>query len=290
MKDALLRKTKNIFKETNVSRVIVFVIMLLYSVSMIAAILWVVFASLKTHNELLLTNINGFPKSWVFKNYADAFDSLGKPFTNLFGMFFNSLWYSLGAALLGGMACAATAYVFSKFDFPGKKILFAIFMVAMMLPLYGTFASKYKLTAQLGLQNSPLFIIVGAAGYGNVMLIFLASFDSLSWSYAEAAEIDGANDFYIFFRIMFPLIKPAFIAITLTSIIGCWNDYMTPLIYLKEMPTIAAGLYMYKQNMMFGELPVYYAGVVMSFIPTITLFSIFRKTIMENVAVGGLKG
>ena len=160
----------------------------------------------------------------------------------------------------------------------------------MMLPMYGSFASRYKITSDLGLQNSLLFIIVGAAGYGNVMLIFLASFDSLSWTYAESAEIDGANDYYIFFKIMFPLIKPAFVAIMLTSMINCWNDYMTPLIYLKEMPTVSTGLYIFKQNMMFGELPVYYAGVVMSFIPTIILFSIFRKTIMENVAVGGLKG
>ena len=277
-------------KKTNVSRVIIFFIMVFYSVTMVAAILWAVFASLKEHSELLLHNVNGLPQSWKFQNYIDAFDSLGKPKTDLFGMFASSLWYSVGGAILGCMACAITAYVFSKFEFPGKKLLYGIFMVAMLLPMYGNLAAKYKLTADLGLQNSPLFIIVGAAGYGNVMLIFLASFDTLSWEYAEAAEIDGANDYYIFFRIMLPLIKPAFVALFLTSVIGSWNDYMTPLIYLKEMPTIAAGLYIFKQNMMFGELPVYYAGVVMSFIPTLVLFIIFRKTIMENVAAGGLKG
>lgn len=286
----IFKSTIKKIKTTSPSRVIVFVIMAIYAVTMVFAVSWAVFASFKEHNELLLHNINGLPKSWKFSNYKQAFKSLGDGKTSLGGMFFNSIWYSVGAALVGGMACSATAYVFSKFTFKGKKLLYAIFILAMLLPMYGNFPAKYKLTADLGLQNSPLFIFVNAAGYGNVMLIFIASFDVLSWEYAEAAEIDGANNVYIFFKIMFPLIRPSFIAITLTSIIGSWNDYMTPIIYLTKMPTVSAGLYIFKRNMMFGELPAYYAGVVMSFIPTLAIFIIFRKTIMENVAAGGIKG
>ena len=286
----IFNETVKTIKRTNFSRVIVFFLMLAYSVTMVFAVIWAVFASLKEHSELLLYNINGLPEVWRFENYIQAFKSLGEGKTDLVGMFLNSIWYSVGSALIGGMACAITAYIFSKFTFKGKRLLYAIFIIAMLLPMYGNFPAKYKLTADLGLQNSPLFIFVGAAGYGNVMLIFIASFDVLSWEYAEAAEIDGANNYYIFFKIMFPLIKPSFIAITLTSIIGCWNDYMTPIIYLSKMPTLSAGLYIFKKNMMFGELPAYYAGVVMSFIPTLAIFVIFRKTIMENVAAGGIKG
>lgn len=283
-------------KQTNVSRVIVFLIMLFYAITMICAVAWAVSASLKEHYELTLYNQNGLPKSWLFVNYKDAFTMLGGDGTGffsktgLFMMFVNSIWYSVGAALLGCMACAMTAYIFSKFNFKGKRLLYAIFIIAMLLPVYGNFPAKYKLTMELQMQNSPLFIIVNAAGYGNVMLIFIASFDVLSWEYAEAAEIDGANDYYIFFRIMFPLIKPSFIAIMLTSIIGAWNDYMTPLIYLPKMPTVAAGLYIFREDMQYESLPIYYAGVVLSFIPTLALFIVFRKTIMENVAAGGIKG
>ena len=277
-------------KQTSISRVCVFLLMTLYSVTMLYAVLWAVLASLKGQAELTLHNVNGLPKEWLFENYQLAFKYLGEGKTDLIGMFVNSLWYSVGAALLGGMACAATAYIFSKFNFKGKKLLYSIFIVAMLLPMYGNFPAKYRLTADLGLQNSPLFIFVSAAGYGNVMLVFIASFDVLSWEYAEAAEIDGANNFYIFFKIMFPLIKPSFIAILLVSIIGSWNDYMNPIIYLKDMPTLSAGLYIFKGNMRRQFLPAYYAGVVMSFIPTLTIFVIFRKTIMENVAAGGIKG
>ena len=143
----------------------------------------------------------------------------------------------------------------------------------------------------VNLYNSPLYIIVGAAGYGNTMLIMMGSFEVLSWEYAEAAEIDGANDYYIFFNIMFPLIRPAFIALTLVGIIGAWNNYMTPIIYLPDMPTLAAGLYIFKDRMQYSmNLPAYFSGVVLSFIPTLILFIIFRETIMENVAVGGIKG
>ena len=277
-------------KQTSFTRVTVFLLMTAYSVTMLFAIYWAVSASLKEHAELTLNNVNGLPKVLLFENYSLAFKYMGQGNTDLFGMFFNSIWYSVGSAILGGMACAMTAYVFSKFDFKGKKLLYVIFIVAMLLPVYGNFPAKYKLTSMLSLQNSPLFILVNAAGYGNVMLIFIASFDVLSWEYAEAAEIDGANDFYIFFRIMFPLIKPSFIAILLVSIIGSWNDYMTPLIYLRELPTLSAGLYIFKFNMSRQLLPAYYAGVVMSFIPTLLLFVVFRNTIMENVAAGGIKG
>lgn len=278
-------------KQTNLSRVIVFLVMLIYAVTMIYSVVWVVLASLKEHEELLLYNMNGLPFDWQFENYLKAFEYFGDNNTSFAGMFVNSIWFSVGSALLSGFVTSISAYIFSKYEFRGKKLIFAVFMIAMLLPMYGNFPATYKLVQDLNLYNSPLYIIVGAAGYGNTMLIMMGSFEVLSWEYAEAAEIDGANDYYIFFNIMFPLVRPAFIALTLIGIIGAWNNYMTPIIYLPDMPTLAAGLYIFKDRMQYSmNLPAYFAGVVLSFIPTLVLFIIFRETIMENVAVGGIKG
>ena len=278
-------------KQTNLSRVIVFVVMLIYAITMLYSVVWVVLASLKEHEELLLYNMNGLPVDWLFDNYLKAFEYFGDNNTSFVGMFINSIWFSVGSALLSGFVTSISAYIFSKYEFRGKKIIFAIFMIAMLLPMYGNFPATYKLVQDLNLYNSPLYIIVGAAGYGNTMLIMMGSFEVLSWEYAEAAEIDGANYYYIFFNIMFPLVRPAFIALTLVGIIGAWNNYMTPIIYLPDMPTLAAGLYIFKDRMQYSmNLPAYFSGVVLSFIPTLVLFIIFRETIMENVAVGGIKG
>lgn len=282
---------KKRIKNTNISRIIVFIIMLAYALSMLYAVAWIVMASLKDDAQLLSTNLHGIPTEWFFDNYIEAFKMFSTfSSTSLLGMFLNSFWYSVGSAFVGCMACSITAYIFSKYDFKGKKLLYGIFIVAMILPMYGNFPSKYKLTEDLRLQNSPLFIFVNAAGYGNVMLIFIAGFDVLSWGFAEAAQIDGANDYYIFFRIMFPLIRPVFIAIMLTSIIGSWNDYMNPIIYLPELPTLSAGLYILKFNMRNRSPQYYYAGAVMSFIPTLILFAVFKDTIMNNISAGGIKG
>ena len=275
---------------TNVSRVIVFVLMAIYAATMIAAIVWLVFASLKTQSELKFYNPNGFPEAFLMSNYLDAFKYMGESSVGFIGMFFNSVWFSIGSAILSGMVSAICGYLFSKYSFKGKRLIYVAFMVAMLLPMYGNLPAMYKLTHELGIYNTPLFLLVGAAGYGNTTLIFMAGFDSLSWEYAEAAEIDGANDYYIFFRIMFPLIRPVFLSLFLVGVIGAWNNYMSPIIYMPDLPTLASGLYWFKDEMKNSYIPAYYAGVIMSFIPTLTLFVIFRKTIMENVAMGGLKG
>ena len=287
MINALKKKLRN----TNVSRVTVFILMALYAATMIAALVWVLFASFKEHSELLVYNPNGLPKAFLFSNYLDAFRYMGDGNTDFFSMFFNSLWFSCGSAFFSCMVSAIAGYIFSKYDFKGKRIIYALFILAMLLPMYGNFPAMYRLTQNLGIYNSPLYLLVGAAGYGNVMLIFMAGFDSLSWEYAEAAEIDGANDYYIFFRIMFPLIRPVFVSLILVGIISAWNNYMMPIIYLPSLPTLSSGLYVFKERMQYSyQMPAYYAGVIMSFIPTVALFIVFRKTIMENVAMGGLKG
>ena len=278
-------------KRTNFSRVVVFVLMGLYAATIVAALVWAVFASLKEHSELMVYNPNGLPNSFIFKNYIDAFRYMGDGTTSFIGMLFNSVWFSVGAAALSAFVSSVSGYIFSKYDFKGKRIIYVVFMIAMLLPMYGNFPALYRLAHNIGIYDTPLFLIAGAAGYGNIMLIFMAGFDSLSWEYAEAAEIDGANDFYIFFRIMFPLVRPVFVSLMLVGIIGAWNNYMTPIIYLPSLPTLSSGLYLFKERMQYSyQMPAYYAGVVMSFIPTLILFIAFRKTIMENVAMGGLKG
>lgn len=279
-------------RNTNISRVIVFILMLIYAATMLAALVWLLFATLKENSELLPeNNPNGLPSAFLISNYINAFSYMKIGNTDFLKMFFNSVWFSAGSALISGFVSAISGYIFSKYSFKGKRIIYVAFMIAMLLPMYGNFPAMYRLTRNIGIYNTPLYMLVGAAGYGNVMLIFMAGFDSLSWEYAEAAEIDGANDYYIFFRIMFPLIRPVFISLFLVGIIGAWNNYMSPIIYMPDLPTLSSGLYLFKERMQYSfDLPSYYAGVVMSFIPTLLLFIIFRETIMENVAMGGLKG
>ena len=108
----------------------------------------------------------------------------------------------------------------------------------------------------------------------------------------EAAKIDGASDFRIFVQIILPMAKGPMVAVTILTLIGLWNDYLTPSIYLPKQPTIAYGIYLMQSTMVEtkGQYPLFFATIVLTMIPIILIFVLFNKTIMENTSVGGLKG
>jgi ABC-type glycerol-3-phosphate transport system permease component len=118
-----------------------------------------------------------------------------------------------------------------------------------------------------------------------------AFFKSIDWSYAESSFIDGGGHFVTFWLVMFPLAKGPVIALFILSLIGVWNDYLTPMLYLPKMPTVATGIYFYKEQMNYeSNIPVYFAGVIMSMLPAVIIFAAFSRSIMNNVIIGGLKG
>ena len=122
-------------------------------------------------------------------------------------------------------------------------------------------------------------------------LIYYATFESLSWSYAEAALIDGANEFQVFFKAMLPQVKPIMVTLILMGFIAKWNDYMSPMLYLPEMPTLSLGLFRYRTIVeRSGNYPILFAGLMLCMLPILIIFAIFQDAMMENMSIGGLKG
>lgn len=277
-------------KQTNAVRVAMFVLFALYAFSMIYALLWAALNSLKDPVEYML-NKNAFPKQWLFANYAEAFRLLEANDTNLFVMLFNSVWMTLGRSLVS-LACITFAgYLFSKYKFIGRNFIYAVLIGTMMLPLYGTGASQMKLIHALGLYDSPLYpLIISASMQGSLLLIMRSFFDGISWEYAEAAKIDGAGHYRILFQVMLPLAKPCVSSIFILMLITGWNDYQMPLYYLPSYPTIQTGLYLYAETAKFNiNYPVYFAGVILTCIPTLTVYVFAQDKIMNSVSMGGLK-
>lgn len=130
---------------------------------------------------------------------------------------------------------------------------------------------------------------LGAGGVG--FLVIYAFFKNISWEYAEAAFIDGAGHFTVFFKIMLPMAVPVVGALALLNGIGAWNAYMDVLLYNPDWPTLASGLYGLSRTLpRLGNTPAYYAALVIALIPILVLFCIFSDKIMKNFSVGGLKG
>ena len=133
------------------------------------------------------------------------------------------------------------------------------------------------------------FISVLLSGMG--FFVLYSFFVTLPWDYADAAFIDGANDYQVFFKIMLPMAMGPIMAMFIVASIGTWNNYMTTLLYYPSYPTLTAGLYLYESSTTRDvDYPLYYTGVLVTMLPVIIVFVAFQDSIMNNVTMGGLKG
>ncbi len=273
----------------------VFVLFSLYALSMILSFGLLVLNSLenKVMYEIKLGKPFSFPKKLVFDNYEFAFNGLEYRGTDFFGLVFNSLWYTAIATLCPLFANACVAYAVSKYDFKLKDVYYGVIIFAMTIPILGTTGALMQLFSDLNLYNKgPLLNICTSFVPGGMgFLVLYAFFKNVSWEYAEAVLIDGGGHFTIFFKIMMPMAIPAVGALALVNGISAWNSYQDVLLYNPDWPTIASGLYGLSRTLpRLGNTPAYYAALVISMIPLLTIFIIFSDKVMANFTVGGLKG
>ena len=274
---------------------VAFVCFMLYALTMIIPFIIFIAYSLedKIIYEINLGQPFSFPKKLVFDNYAYAFKELSYRDTTFFGMVFNSVWYTAIATVLPVFMNICVGYAVSKYKFKARNVYYGVLIFCMTVPIIGTTGAKFKLYSDLGIYNTgPILQFIthlGAGGMG--FLVIYAFFKNISWEYAEAAFIDGASHFAVFFRIMIPMAVPAAGALMLLNGITAWNAYMDVLLYNPDWPTLASGLYGLSRTLpRLGNTPAYYAALIISLIPILVIFSIFSDRIMQNFTVGGLKG
>ena len=278
---------------------IMFLIFALYAISIIYPLLYLVMNSLQDWLEFSKGTIDAFalPKPFHFENYKEAifgmkmFNSLGEEI-GMLQMFFNSIWFCVVTIAGGVLMSSFTGYAMAKYKFKLRSAIYAVAIFSMTIPIVGTTGSMFKLVSDLGIYNTPFYaILTSLGGFGFNFLVMYGFFSSISWSYAEAVFIDGGGHFTVFFRIMLPQARMAMLTLAIVAFIGHWNDYMTMLLYLPDYPTLASGLYQISRLFTRGgNIPAYYAGLVIATIPVIIIFACFQDTIMKNFSVGGLKG
>lgn len=272
---------------------IIWVVFFIYSLSLLYPLFWGFISSLKTPYEYY-QNPFSFPEIIQWVNYSKALKELSVNDTSYFQMTFNSLWLTLGGTFISLFCGTITAYVPARYDFPGKRFIYGLNMFLMLVPIYGTMAAGYRLYSKYNLLNSPLFLLTYTGGLGGIgFLIMNSFFTGLPRDFSEAAEIDGAGHWYIFFRIMVPLASGPILVNMIGSFIGFWNDYLTPLLYFDSMPTLASGLYTFQQISVsrYGNYPVYFAGALISMLPILVMFVFCHRRMFNGmVTTGGLKG
>ena len=267
------------------------VIFSIYALTLIYPFVFTFLNALKTPTEFSGDPL-GFPSEFKWENFVTAIEIDYNGIT-IGDMIWNSVWQTLLATGCGLVASSVMAYVTAKYDFKFLKVLYAVGIFSMVIPIIGSTPAMYKLLSDLDIIDNPAFIwVIWFSGFGFAYLVLYSYFKTISWTYAEAAFIDGAGHFTVFLKIMIPQALPAISSILIVNAIGFWNDYMTAYLYLPSYPNLALGLYELKNNFAYiqGGQPVYYALMLISLVPVAIAFIVFQKAIMQNISTGGLKG
>jgi len=271
---------------------VVSAVFMAYAISLIVPFLWLILNSFKTIGDFG-NNPNGLPIPPYFGNFREALTHTAEPSgANMIGMFINTLIIVCSSTLATLITSSCAAYIVAKYKFRGRNIIFSAVIFAMIVPIIGALPAQLRLMHDLGLHDTYLGVIfIYSGGFGLNFLLLYSFFKNLSWSYAEAAYIDGASDFGIFIKIMIPLAAPAMMSVAVLTFIGLWNEFAVPQIFLPSRPTLAVGLYELSGALQTRhQWTMLFAAVVVVLIPIIVVFLIFQKTIMTNTVAGGLKG
>ena len=234
------------------------------------------------------------PELFTLQNVANVFTKF-KIAGNVgyFGMFFNSLWSTTLRIITSVASSTMLAYALARFRFPGRNFLYGVVIFVQTVPLMGAGAADFQLRNALGMVNNPATIWISwAIGFDYTCFILYGTFQGVSQSYSESAELEGANQLQVLIKIIFPMAFPAILAMSITSFTSHWDDYATFQIFLGDFPNLALGLFTWgnsKQGSFAGK-NLYYAALLCAALPVIIIYTCSQTLILKNIAVGGLKG
>lgn len=295
------KHAKKKIKKPDLAAVFAFIILAVYSAIILYVLYFAVITAIKSnydfkndHNIFGLPNISKYPLS--LENFENAFEMMeiqirGREYAGVFAQFIYAILYAFGSTFVSIFSKVCVAYFCSRYKTKFGGVLYAVAVIAMILPIVGTMASTIEIMRSMGLYNTyPGILLYNASYWGTYFLVFYATFKSMPETYAEAARIDGAGHFTIFFKVYLPLIIPTIFAVAIMQFIAFWSDYQTPMVYLESMPTISYGLFRFQtSNSSASNAPALLSAALIVCIPIVILFIIFKNKIMQNVTAGGIK-
>ena len=247
-----------------------------------------VVTAFKSEQEYMSTNVMEMPSNWLnFQNFIDAFTKahMGRAFINSVIIL---VFVVLGSVMVGSML----AYVLSRFQFPGNGLIRSLFLFATLLPGIAMQVATYQLMYNIGFINSLWGYIILSMGTDVMAIyVFIQFFENIPTSLDESAFMDGASYFTIFFKILFPLLKPAIVTVAILKGVGTYNEYYNASLYLQseKLKTIALSLYTFT-GPLGNKYNLICAGVIISLIPALIVFIAFQKQIYSGLTAGAVKG
>jgi multiple sugar transport system permease protein len=247
---------------------------------------WMVMSSLKTNNTVFTVPIQWVPEAFQWHNYVDIFTR-----SDMGTWLKNTLVLSVAVTFLQVLTGSFAAYGFAKTRFPGRDVLFLVYIGTIAVPWQAYMIPQFVLFSKLHLTNS-LWAIIALQAFGAFGVFLMKQFyETVPEELSEAARLDGLSEYGIWRRVMLPLSVPALASLTLLTFVNTWNDYLGPLIYLRnpDLWTIQLGLrtFISQYN---AEYALIMTGSVLSVLPIAIIFLLGQRYFVEGIATSGMKG
>jgi multiple sugar transport system permease protein len=268
---------------------VAFVLMLIGALSMVLPFIWMVSTSLK-ESKLVFD----YPPQWIpdpvdWANYVEVWD-VAPLATGLL----NSVVVTVSVVVVGTFSSTMAAFAFAKLDFPHKQTLFVGLLATMMVPVVVTIIPQFLVFAEIGWIDTLLPLIVPAL-LGNITMIFFLRqyMMGLAGELLDAAKVDGAGFFRIYWSIFLPLCKPAIAANVIIVFMATWNDYLGPLIFTNSPENSTVQLVIASLNSYYAEqtdYPIVMAASVIAVLPVVIIFIALQRYFVDSFAFSGIKG
>ena len=293
MKELKVKNRKNRVEEKSltITRNVVRIFLIIWSILIIFPILWAVASSLKTNLEFG-TNAWKLPEKLQWVNYKDAWEG-----ANFSKYFLNSLILSVGTVALSIIMTATSAYVVGKFVHPVVKSIEVFYSIFMMVPQMLLLIPLLQMCKKMNMTKSNVVLftlMITNALQGVPFYVFLLTpfMRSINNSILEAAEIDGANQFQSFITLVLPMIVPAIFMVGLLSFVGIWNEYVMSITFIKDPTkyTLSAGINELMNDAKAGQT-LKFAALIIAMLPILIIYAIFQKPLQNGLSSSdGVKG
>lgn len=269
-----------------IGRVALYGLLIVAAVGVLLPFYWMVISSLKTNNEVFTVPIKWWPDVVQWQNYVEIWQRSG-----MLTWLKNTAILSVTITLLQVLTGSFAAYGFSKAKFAGRSFLFMVYIGTIAVPWQSFMIPQFQLVSSLKLSNTLWSLIVLQAFGAFGVFLMKQFYDTIPDDLCEAARIDGLSEYGIWWRIMMPLSVPAIASLVLLTFVNTWNDYLGPLIYLRDpsLWTIQLGLRTFVSQYN-ADYALIMTGAVISVLPIIIVFLLGQRYFIEGIAGTGMKG
>jgi len=272
-------------KNFKISGVVIFIMLCLMALIMLVPFAWMLSSSLKLNRDVFTYPMRWIPEDPVWMNYYTIWVRIP-----LLTFIRNTLYLSVVVTFLQVLTSSFAAYAFAKLQFRGRNALFLGYIATIAVPWQSYMVPQFTMMRDMGITGHLALICLQAFTAFGVFLM-RQFYRSIPDELCEAARIDGLSEYGIWAKIMLPLSKPAIVTLTIFTFVTTWNDFLGPMIYLREreLQTIQIGLRMFI-NQFSAEYGLIMAASVVTLIPVVVLFIALQKYFVQGIAMTGIKG